>query len=201
MESQKTQICKSNSEEKEQSWRYNPSGLQTVLQSLDHLQRSTWTDLEIVMQSEVSQKEKIKYCRLTLICRIQENDIDYLISKAERKTQMQRRKQIDIMDINRERGSGRNWEIVIDIYTVLILCMKQISNENQLHGSGNQPMLCGNLNGKAIQKRGIIGQRSLTGYSPQGCKELNTTEKSQYAYTCIHTADSLCYTVQTNKTL
>ena len=92
MESQKTQNCQSNSEEKEQSWRYNPSRFWTLLQSLDHLQRSTWTDLEIVMQSEVSQKEKIKYGRLTHICRIQETGTDDLISKAERKKQMQRKK-------------------------------------------------------------------------------------------------------------
>ena len=29
-----------------------------------------WMDLESVMQSEVSQKEKIKYCILTHICEI-----------------------------------------------------------------------------------------------------------------------------------
>ena len=29
-----------------------------------------WMDLESVMQSEVSQKEKNKYCTLTHICRI-----------------------------------------------------------------------------------------------------------------------------------
>ena len=33
MEPQKTQYCQSNPEEKEQSWRYNPSRLQTILQS------------------------------------------------------------------------------------------------------------------------------------------------------------------------
>ena len=30
----------------------------------------TWMDLEFVIQSEVSQKEKNKYCILTHICRI-----------------------------------------------------------------------------------------------------------------------------------
>ena len=30
----------------------------------------TWMDLEIVIQSEVSQKEKNKYCIISLICGI-----------------------------------------------------------------------------------------------------------------------------------
>ena len=33
MEPLKTQNCQSNPEEKEQSWKHNPLGLQTVLQS------------------------------------------------------------------------------------------------------------------------------------------------------------------------
>ena len=37
-------------------------------------------------QSEVSQKEKNKYCILTQICRIQKNGIDDLICKAEVET-------------------------------------------------------------------------------------------------------------------
>ena len=37
METQKTQSCKSNPEEKEQSLRYNSSRLQTILQSYSNL--------------------------------------------------------------------------------------------------------------------------------------------------------------------
>ena len=48
-----------------------------------------WMDLETVTQSEVSQKEKNKYCTLTLICRIQKNGTDESICKAETETQMQ----------------------------------------------------------------------------------------------------------------
>ena len=33
MEPQKTQNCQSNPEEKQQSWKYNPPRLQTILQS------------------------------------------------------------------------------------------------------------------------------------------------------------------------
>ena len=42
----------------------------------------TWIDLETVIQSEVSQKEKNKYCKLTHICGIYKNGIDGLICKA-----------------------------------------------------------------------------------------------------------------------
>ena len=47
-----------------------------------------WMDLETVTQSEVSQKEKNKYCTLMHICGIQKNGIDNLIFKAEIETQM-----------------------------------------------------------------------------------------------------------------
>ena len=42
-----------------------------------------WMDLETVIQSEVSQKEKNKYHILMDICGIQKNGIDDLICKAE----------------------------------------------------------------------------------------------------------------------
>ena len=47
-------------------------------------------NLELVIQSEVSQKEKNKYHMLTHICGIQKNGIDDPICKAEIETQMQR---------------------------------------------------------------------------------------------------------------
>ena len=48
----------------------------------------TWMNLKTVIQSEVSQKEKNKYCILTHICGIQKNGTDELISKAEIESQM-----------------------------------------------------------------------------------------------------------------
>ena len=48
----------------------------------------TWMDLETVIQSEVSWKEKNKYRILTHICGIYKNDKDNLICKAEIETQM-----------------------------------------------------------------------------------------------------------------
>ena len=50
----------------------------------------TWMDLETVIQSEVSQKEKNKYCIIPLICGMQKNDTDELICKTEIETQPQR---------------------------------------------------------------------------------------------------------------
>ena len=45
-------------------------------------------DLETVIESEISQKEKNKYHVILLICGIYKNDMDELINKAEIKTEM-----------------------------------------------------------------------------------------------------------------
>ena len=47
----------------------------------------TWMDLEAVIQSEVSKKEKNKYCILTHICGIWKNGTDEPVCKAEIDTQ------------------------------------------------------------------------------------------------------------------
>ena len=51
---------------------------------------ATWMDLEIIILNEVSQEEKIKYCILMHICRIQKNGTDEPICNAEIETQTQR---------------------------------------------------------------------------------------------------------------
>ena len=48
----------------------------------------TWMDLENVIQSEISQKGKSKYCMLMHICGIWKSGIDDLMCKAEIETQM-----------------------------------------------------------------------------------------------------------------
>jgi len=45
-------------------------------------------DLETVIESEISQKEKNKYRVILHICGIYKNDMDVLINKAEIKTEM-----------------------------------------------------------------------------------------------------------------
>ena len=51
-----------------------------------------------------------------------------------------------------ERKGGRmDWEIGIGIYT--LLCIKSITNENQLYSTGNSTQHCRDPNGKEIQGR------------------------------------------------
>ena len=46
----------------------------------------TWMDLETVVQSEVCQKEKNKYCILMPICGIQKKDTNKPVCKVEIET-------------------------------------------------------------------------------------------------------------------
>ena len=67
-----------------------------------------------------------------------------------------------------------NWENGVDAH--ILLCIKQITNEDLVKSLLLRELysvLCGNLNGKEIQKRGDI---------------------------CMHIADSLCCTVEINIT-
>ena len=89
-------------------------------------------DLETLIQSEVSQKEKNKYHILMHICGIQKNGTDELVCKAEMETRVENK----LMDTKGEsggggRGGGMNWEIGIDIYT--LICIKQITDKNLLY--------------------------------------------------------------------
>ena len=67
------------------------------------------------------------------ICRIQKNGTDEPVCKAEIETQMQR---TNIWTPKGGSGGGcggggMNWEIGIDIYT--LICIKQITNKNLLY--------------------------------------------------------------------
>ena len=64
-----------------------------------------------------------------------------------------------------------NWEIEIDIYPRLILCIKCITNDNLMYSIGNSFWCCVVTNGKEIPIRGDI---------------------------CICMADSLCCTAEIN---
>ena len=44
---------------------------------------------------------------------------------------------MDVWIPRKERGHGVNWETGIDAHTLLILCIKQITNENLLLSTGN----------------------------------------------------------------
>ena len=92
-------------------------------------------DLETVIQSEVSQKEKNKYRILTHICGIQKYGTDEPVSLQGRNSDT---------DVENKRmdtkggeawggggGDGMNWEIGIDMYT--LICVKQITNKILLY--------------------------------------------------------------------
>ena len=96
----------------------------------------TWMNLETVIQSEVSQKQKNKYCIIFLICGIQKNDMEELICKAEIETQMQR---TNVWTPRGKKGGGKIWEIGIDIYTLMRI--KQITKEYLLYITGNSTSL------------------------------------------------------------
>ena len=72
-----------------------------------------WMDLQTVIQSEVSQKQKNKYHILMHICGIQKNGTDKLICKAEIETQTQK---TIIWTPGAEEG-GMNWEIGTHTHT------------------------------------------------------------------------------------
>ena len=93
-----------------------------------------WRDLETVIQSEVSQKEKNKYLILMYICGAQKNGTDEPVCRAVIKTQMQRKSVWTPKGESGGGGSGggmMNWEIGIDTYT--LICIKQITNKNLLY--------------------------------------------------------------------
>ena len=85
----------------------------------------TWMDLESVIQSEVSQKEKNKYHTLIHICAVQ-NGTDEHICRGGIETQTEN----EHVDMG-FKGVGMNWEIGIDIYT--LPCVKLIASGNLLH--------------------------------------------------------------------
>ena len=86
---------------------------------LGHLQR--WMNLESILQSAINQKEENRYHILMHIYGIYKNGIDDLICKEEIKTQNVENKHKDTKE---ERNSGMNLKFEVDIYTLLIQCIK-----------------------------------------------------------------------------
>ena len=93
---------------------------------------ATWMDLEIAILSEVSQTEKDKYHMISFICGIQKKGTNELIYKTEIELQMQKTN----LWLSGVRGGGINWEIGIDIYTLLYI-IKQITNKDLQYRTRN----------------------------------------------------------------
>ena len=103
-------------------------------------------NLEPIIQSEVNQKEKDKYCILTPIFKIQKNGTEEFICRAAMEKQTQR---TDLWT----QGLGRRekakcmervtWKLTLPY-------IKQIVNRNLLYGSGNS-----NRGSVTIQRGGM----------------------------------------------
>ena len=50
---------------------------------------------------------------------------------------------------------GRNWEVGVDTYTLLILCIKERTIENLLYSAANYLMHCGHPNGRKSRREGM----------------------------------------------
>ena len=107
-------------------------------------------DLETVMENEVHQTQKHKCCISTYIHHIWKNGIDELICKAETDTDVDSRHIVTKW----VRGDGRDWEVGIDMYT--LMCIEQITNENLVHSIGNSSQCSRDFTGKEIQGTGDI---------------------------------------------
>ena len=102
----------------------------------------TWMDLETVIQSEVSQKEKNKYRILMHICGIQKNGTDEPFARQKQRHRC--REQTYGHQGEKAGVGGRVWggggrmnrEIGIDIYT--LICIKQMTNKNLQYKKTNK---------------------------------------------------------------
>ena len=84
----------------------------------------TWMNLESVIQSEVSQKEKNKYRVLMHACGIWENGAD---------EPRRRNGDADMENRRVNKGGGMNWETGMDIRAFLCVLL----SGNMLYGAGN----------------------------------------------------------------
>ena len=114
----------------------------------------TWMDLETVIQSEVSQKEKNKYRILTHIFGTQKNGTDEMVCRAEIDTEMQRTNVWTPRGESGIWGGGggggvMNWAIGIDMYTPM--CIKLMTKKNLLYTKINKIKFKQNKNKNKIK--------------------------------------------------
>ena len=137
-------------------------------------------DLEIIIQSEVSRKEKSKYHILMHICGIWKNWYrqSYLQSR-NRDTDVEVATMVATSHIwllstwnlcipKEERRDGMNWEIGIHTYKLLILYIIYIANENPLYSTENTT-LCSvvTYTGKKSKNGGIYVYTELIHFAVQ----------------------------------
>ena len=111
-----------------------------------------WMDLESVIQSEVSQKEKNKYCILTHICGIQKNGTDEPICRAG----------IETWTCGHRGGKG-GWDELRDQdqHTYTTMCKTDSQWEHSIKHRKLSSVLCHDLDGwdggEEIQEGGDRG--------------------------------------------
>ena len=88
-----------------------------------------WMNLEPVIQSEVSHKEKNKYSILKHVHPIQKNGIDELLQGRNADVDTEN----EHVDIGGEGKSGTNGESSTNIY--ILVCVKQIAGEKLLYNT------------------------------------------------------------------
>ena len=93
-----------------------------------------WMNLEPIIQSEVSRKEKNKYCILMHICGIQKDGTDKPICRAAVETQMQR---TDLWTWLGGGGTEKVGCVERVTWKNTLPYVKQIADGNLLYDSGN----------------------------------------------------------------
>ena len=133
-------------------------------------------DLETVIQSQLSQKEKKYIIYQCLYVESREMAQMNLFAKQKQKHRLEN----NLIDTKRERADQMNWEIGIDIYT--LLCIKQVVNEDLIYSTGNSTQC--SVTTKLIRK---------------------SKEEGIYVCVCVCVCvcvtDSLCCTAESNTTL
>ena len=112
-----------------------------------------WMNLEPIIKSEVSQKEKDKYCILTHIYGIQKNGTEELIYRAAVEKQTENR----LTDMGRGEERVRCMETVT--WKLTLPYVKQIANGNLLCVSGNS-----NRGSVSTQRGGTGGRFKREGH-------------------------------------
>ena len=134
---------------------------------------ATWMDLEVIIQSEVKQRQ-IAY--------------ESLIYEIQNMAQIYRLKEKTCACQEGGGRGGKDWELGIGRHQLYMgsqvasVVKNQPANTGDVIHVGSIPRVGKNPSRRAWQPTPVFllgephGQRSLMGYSPYSCKELDTTE-------------------------
>ena len=115
-----------------------------------------WMNLEPIIQSEMSQKEKYKYHILMYIYGIQRNSTEEFIYRARMEKQTENR----LMDMRRGEERVRCMERVTRKLTLPYV--KQIANGNLMYGLGNRNR--GSVSAWRVEQGGRLNEKKRKQY-------------------------------------